>query len=209
MFEVKHYHNMAYLLRYPDGYEEGKHYPVILFFHGSGSRGTNIYRLKQNDFFETISVHGDFPFIVAAPLCSENSWFDQWEHVLGMTEELVSSSFCDEDRLYVMGVSMGGYAAWQLAMSRPYLVAALVPICGGGMRWNASRVRRIPVWAHHGEEDPLVPVQESKDMVEAVNTAGGNARLTLYPDMGHEIWVKVYETPEVFSWLLSQKRDLI
>ena len=209
MFEIRQFDGMAYLLRYPEGYEEGGRYPVIVFLHGSGSRGTNIYRLKQNDFFETVAAYGAFPFIVAAPLCHENSWFDLWEHVLGMTDELTAQPFCDCERVYVMGVSMGGYAAWQLAMSRPYLFAALVPICGGGMCWNASRVRRIPIWAHHGEKDPLVPLREGEAIVGAVNAAGGNARLTVYPDMGHEIWVKVYETPEVFSWLLSQKRDLI
>ena len=98
---------------------------------------------------------------------------------------------------------MGGYATWQLAMSLPEFFAAVVPICGGGMYWHAFSLARTPIWAHHGAKDPTVFVEESEKMVNAVNKSGGNARLTVYPDVEHASWVNVYENNEVFEWLLS------
>jgi len=109
-----------------------------------------------------------------------------------------------EDRVYLMGFSMGGYGTWQLAMSIPNMVAAIVPICGGGMYWNAGRLMNVPVWAFHGKEDALVYVEESEKMVRAVNKNGGKAKLTIYPECGHDSWSETYKNPEVFEWLLSK-----
>ena len=100
---------------------------------------------------------------------------------------------------------MGGYAAWQLAMSMPEYFAAIVPICGGGMYWNADRLVNVPIWAFHGEKDSAVLVEESVKMVNAFNQAGGNARLTVYPNTGHDAWSDTYCNPEVFEWLLAHK----
>jgi predicted peptidase len=99
---------------------------------------------------------------------------------------------------------MGGYGIWQLAMSMPKFFAAIVPICGGGMYWNAARLVNVPVWAHHGEIDHVVKVEESVKMVEAVNKQGGNAKLTIYPDTDHNSWTPTFSNPEVFDWLLSK-----
>lgn len=104
-----------------------------------------------------------------------------------------------------MGASMGGYAAWQLAMSMPDLFAAIVPICGGGMYWNAARLVNVPVWAFHGKRDPVVFVEESEKMVTAVNRCGGNARLTVYPEKEHDSWTDTYQNWEVFEWMLSKE----
>ena len=102
-----------------------------------------------------------------------------------------------------MGASMGGYGTWQLAMSLPELFAAIVPICGGGMYWNASRLVNIPIWAFHGGKDTTVFKEESIKMVDAVNKCGGNAKITIYPENGHDAWSDTYKNPEVFHWLLS------
>ena len=103
-----------------------------------------------------------------------------------------------------MGVSMGGYAAWQVGMSMPELFAAIVPICGGGMYWNASRLKNTPVWAFHGGRDPIVKPEESEKMVNAINSKGGDARLTIYPDHEHNAWSDTFANQEVFDWLLSK-----
>ena len=100
---------------------------------------------------------------------------------------------------------MGGYTVWQLGMSMPEVFAAMVPICGGGMYWNAGRLANVPVWAFHGAKDPTVFVEESKKMVDAVNACGGNARLTIYPENGHDSWTDTLTNPEVFKWLLEQE----
>ena len=101
---------------------------------------------------------------------------------------------------------MGGYATWQMAMSRPELFAAIVPICGGGMYWNAGRLKDVAVRAFHGKQDYVVLVGESEKMVEAVKRAGGDAQLTVYPENGHDAWTDTYQNPAVFAWLLEQKK---
>ena len=105
-----------------------------------------------------------------------------------------------------MGASMGGYAVWQLAMSMPEYFAAIVPICGGGMYWNAGRLIHVPVWAFHGAKDATVLLEESVKMVEAVNKKGGNAKLTIYPNTKHDSWTATYSNYEVFQWLLTHRR---
>jgi len=205
MFETKTLDSLQYLIRYPDGYTEGKRYPVVFLFHGSGSRGTNINELKRNCFFEiTEKLHYDF--ITVAPQCHENSWIEVWDKVKLLVDEISFSDFCDENRVYAIGPSMGGYAVWQIAMSMPHRFAAIAPMCGGGMYWNADRLKNIPIWAFHGECDNLIECRESEKMVDAVNACGGRARLTVYPELGHEIWEKTYRDKQVFDWLLSHSR---
>ena len=106
-----------------------------------------------------------------------------------------------------MGASMGGYATWQLAMSMPDYFAAIVPICGGGMYWNAGRLVNIPIWAFHGEQDTTVFLEESEKMVDAVNRRGGNAKFTVYPYNGHDAWSDTYSNWEVYEWLLQHRKN--
>lgn len=206
LFEVNFFENLQYIIKYPDGYEENKKYPVIFFMHGSGSRGTDCYAMRKNDFFVITEQFEEFEFITIAPMCHEDTWFDLWETLRAFVEEITLAQFCDAKRVYAVGHSMGGYAVWQLGMSMPQYFAAIVPICGGGMYWNAARLKNVPVWAFHGEEDELVKAEESVKMVNAVNDAGGNARLTLYPDVKHMSWCDAYADRELFVWLFSQSK---
>ncbi len=207
--EVLQFYSMQYLVRYPTGYEKGKKYPVIFFLHGSGSRGNDIHALMNNPFFTITDESTDFPFVTVAPQCSENTWFDMFETLESFVHKLVKEDYVDASRLYLMGVSMGGYGAWQLAMSMPEYFAAVVPISGGGMYWNAGRLLNVPVWAFHGEIDTVVFIDESTKMVERVNQCGGNARLTIFPGKGHTLWDDVYRNQEVFEWLLSNQNSNI
>ena len=100
---------------------------------------------------------------------------------------------------------MGGYTTWQLAMSRPEWFAAIIPICGGGMYWNAARLIHMGVWAFHGDIDGAVFTEESKKMTDAVNANGGNARLTVYENTGHDAWTRTFENKDVWAWLLLHK----
>ncbi len=206
MFEFCRFKNLEYIVRYPINYCPGQRYPVILLFHGSGSRGNRIRALCGNDYFTLTEKQEGFPFVTVAPLCHEDSWFDLWQTVRELVEEVAFSDYCDNRRLYAVGASMGGYATWQIAMSMPSYFAAILPICGGGMYWNAERLKHIPVWAFHGDRDPLVDVGESRHMVEAVKACGGDARLTVVPNCGHEAWVTAYSDPTVFEWLLSHSK---
>ena len=204
VFELQ---GLQYLIRYPKTFSETKTHPVLLFLHGAGSRGNDINNVLDNPFFEQIDKTPDFPFAVVAPLCSEDSWFDMMERLKALCAHVAGLNFVDEDRFYVMGASMGGYATWQLAMSCPDRFAAIVPICGGGMYWNASRLRKLPIWAFHGAKDTVVRVEESQKMVDRINEkAPGNAKLTIYPENGHNAWSDTYANKEVFAWLLSHTR---
>lgn len=195
--------NLRYIIRYPKGFSENKRYPVILFLHGAGTRGDDMSRLVSHPFFVLTEKHESFPFVCVAPLCSENTWFDLWEHLEKLVTEIAELPFADQSRIYLTGASMGGYAAWQLAMSMPEYFAAIVPVCGGGMYWNAKRLVDIPVWAFHGAKDRNVLLEESVKMVEAVNRRGGEAKLTVYPENEHDAWSDTYSNPDVFAWLLQ------
>ena len=203
--QEKSLENLKYLIKYPKDFCEDKKYPTIIFLHGAGSRGTDFTALSVNPFFSTTEKYEDFPFVIVAPLCSENTWFDLWEPLKKLVSEVERSPYTDCERIYLMGNSMGGYGTWQLAMSLPESFAAIVPICGGGMYWNAGRLVNVPVWAFHGGKDKVVFPEESVKMVDALKNRGGEAKLTIYPDNEHNAWDDTYQNPEVFKWLLFHK----
>jgi len=208
-FEECRFEDLKYVIRYPDQYEEGKKYPVIFLLHGAGGRGDDLNVLKNNPFFLLTNDVQDFPFVTVAPLCSANTWFDLFEQLERLALSVPGMPFADQKHIYCMGPSMGGYGTWQLSMSLPELFAAIVPICGGGMYWNAGRLAGVPVWAFHGAKDKVVFLEESEKMVAAVNKNGGNARLTVYPENEHNAWSDTYTNPEVFAWLLAQENKNI
>ena len=205
--EEKQLGRLTYLVRYPNHYKQGEKYPVLFLLHGAGGRGTDTTVLRENPYFRITDPIEDFPMITIAPLCSENTWFDLFDMLKALLFEIARAEFTDPERIYCMGASMGGYATWQLAMSCPEYFAAIVPICGGGMYWNAARLLNVPVWAFHGAKDTVVLPEESKKMVDAVNRRKGSAKLTLYPENEHNAWADTYSNPEVFSWLLSHKNQ--
>ena len=205
--KISQFEELKYVVKYPDNYKEGEKFPVLIFLHGAGTRGNDIGKLYTNPFFQLIEAHTDLPFVIIAPLCQENTWFDVFEKLQLLVKDVLKLSYADNDRIYLMGASMGGYATWQLAMSMPECFAAIVPVCGGGMYWNAGRLANVPVWAFHGGKDTTVLTEESVKMVEAINRSKGNAKLTIYPENGHDSWSDTYRNPEVFAWLLKQKRN--
>lgn len=204
--ETSAFGSLPLLIRRPKDFDAARRHPVILFLHGAGSRGADIKALEENPFFRLTETHNPFPFVVFAPQCAGQSWFDVFEELISLSRHIAELPFVDSARLYLMGASMGGYAAWQLAISQPQLFAALVPVCGGGLYCFADRLRHIPIRAFHGTLDDTVFPEESRHMVDAVNRAGGNASLTVYPGRGHDSWTDTYQNPEVFGWLLKQRK---
>lgn len=200
--------SVKYLVRYPEGFAEDRKYPVIMFLHGSGTRAQEFTKLRKGPLFAAIEKYKDFPFIIVAPLCTENTWFDLWDGIKQLVRDVAALPYVDETRFYLMGSSMGGYATWQLAMSMPEYFAAIVPICGGGMYWNAGRLIDVPVWAFHGALDKTVLLEESEKMVNKVNEKGGNAKLTIYPENYHNAWSDTFANYEVFSWLLQHQKTV-
>ncbi len=147
-FVEKSFDTIRYLVRYPDGYKEGARYPVIIYLHGAGGRGDDINVIRTHSFFSITAEYKDFPFVCVAPLCYANTWFDIFEKLQNFAQHISESEFCDPERLYLMGASMGGYTTWQLAMSRPELFAAIVPYLRRRNeleRWQTCKRARVGV----------------------------------------------------------------
>ena len=194
---------MHYIFWHPNQLKEDQTYPTVIFCHGAGSRGPDEHALWNNPFFTCSEKHMQNA-ICYAPRCDADSWFDVYEQLNAFIDFVIQQPCVDKTRVYLMGASMGGYAVWQLAMSRPNLYAAIVPICGGGMYWNAPRLKNLPVWAFHGDRDDVVFLEESQKMVNAVNRAGGDAKLTVCENVCHNSWLNAYDSKELFDWLFAQ-----
>ena len=197
---------LSYVVREPEGFSPDGRYPLVIYLHGAGGRGNDLDVIYNHPFFEDTKEWLKNAVSVA-PQCYENSWFTVFEQLQEFVRHAIDWTFVDPTRVYVVGASMGGYTTWQLAMSRPEWFAAIIPICGGGMYWNAGRLIHMSVWAFHGADDTIVFPEESKKMVDAINAKGGNAKLTIYPDTPHSVWPKVYTDQAVFDWLLSHEKE--
>ena len=194
---------IKYLLCTPSDFKADKKYPVIIHFHGAGSRGDDLSVLRRQTIISYAKSNEDFPFVMFLPQCSHNSWFDIFEQLRSFVKTVITHPYVDESKVYLSGVSMGGYASWQLLMSEPDIFKKAIICCGGGMYWNAASIR-TSVWAFHGTDDETVFVEESRKMVEAVRSSGGNAKLTEYEGVKHNCWDPTYSNPEIYSWLLEE-----
>ena len=196
---------LDYLLYLPKDYESKPSWPLLLFLHGAGERGDNLDRVKIHGPPKLIAAGKDFPFIVVSPQCPKDRWWEPFE-LTALLNDVIASHKVDQDRVYVSGLSMGGFGTWALAAHSPRRFAALAPICGGGgTRW-ARRFAQVPIWVFHGGKDRAVPVERSEEMVAALKQAKGEPRFTLYPDAGHDSWTETYDNPEFYKWLLEQRR---
>jgi len=203
--DVQIHVQMEYLIALPQDYDKQEKFPLLLFLHGSGERGNDLEKVKVHGPPKLISAGKKFPFIVASPQCKEDKWWEPIE-LVALLDELVSTYKVDTDRIYVTGLSMGGFGAWRLAAYAPDRLAAIAPICGGGEPYWGKIMAGLPVWAFHGAKDDGVPVERSQAMVDAIKKAGGNPKLTIYPDADHDSWTRTYDNPELYEWLVAQKR---
>lgn len=196
-----------YLLYLPDGYDQKQQkWPMILFLHGIGERGDDLEKVKKHGPPKLIEQGKKFPFIVVSPQCPEGQWWSP-EVLINLLDEIVDRYAVDTDRIYLTGLSMGGFGTWDLACLYSERFAAIAPICGGGRGFMADRLKSVPVWAFHGAKDNLVPLRESEEMVQAVNAFGGNAKLTVYPDAYHDSWTETYNNQELYDWFLRHRRE--
>lgn len=206
MLEEKIFKSMRYVERKPADFDEKQKYPVLIYLHGAGTRGSDINHLKENFLFGVLDKFAEFPFVVIAPLCEGSTWFDYGETLREFSYFVRDIDYSDETRIYLSGNSMGGFGTWALALSIPEVFAAAVPICGGGSYWDAGRLCSVPIWAFHGAKDDIVPLDESVRMVNAVNKWGGNAKLTVYENNYHDAWTDTFSNPELYKWLLSNTK---
>jgi predicted peptidase len=200
---------ISYLLYLPKdfGSKDAK-WPVMLFLHGRGESDGPLSIVKKWGPPRLIERGEDFPCIVVSPQCPrQESWPQpgQQAMLLALLDHVEQQFKGDRDRVYLTGLSMGGYGAWRLAADHPERFAALVPICGGGKLEDAARLKGMPIWVFHGTEDKAVPFQRSVEMVDAIKAAGNTTiRFTSLENIGHNCWEAAYATPEVYQWLEKQ-----
>lgn len=190
----------------PENYDSQKEYPLLIFLHGRGEQGDNLDRVQIHGPFKKVAELG-LPVIIVAPQSPlDESW--EADSLSPLVDHLLETLPVDKTRVYLTGLSMGGQGTWRLAMRRPEVFAAIAPICGYGRPHHAELIRDTPVWIFHGEKDGTISRNESKRMAEALEKVGNQAKLTIYPNVGHNSWTETYNNPEFYEWLLSHQKKM-
>jgi predicted peptidase len=218
-------YTLPYRLLMPKPYDAKQKYPLVIFLHGAGERGDDNEKQLvhgMNDFASD-EVMAKFPALVFAPQCPSG---EQWGGInrlaksptppdeftpalaaaLKAVDSLRKEFSIDDKRIYITGLSMGGYGSWDALAKRTELFAAAAPICGGGDPAQASKFKDIPIWAFHGADDQTVPVERSREMIEALKAAGAKPKFTEYPGVGHNSWAQTYSDPALYEWLFAQRK---
>jgi predicted peptidase len=198
---------ISYLVFQPTAYSaKGAPVPLIIFLHGSGERGNDLNKVKAWGPPSIAEKDPAFPFMVVSPQAPDGEW---WHANLlkGMIDEVLAKYNVDRSRIYLTGLSMGGYGAWDLAINYPHYFAAIAPICGGGNTIRIGQLKNVPTWAFHGKKDQSVPEHESASMVAALKAAGGDVKYTVLPEAGHvDAWVYAYGEAGLFDWFLEHRK---
>ena len=219
---------LKYSVRKPDTMEAGKKYPLVLLLHGSGGRGADNRRqlvdAGSGEALEKMGVSGKYgSYVMAGQVPRGEQWVDvPWadldhkmpkvsksmKQMLAALDAFVADkkNQVDPKRVYVVGLSMGGYGTWDAIQREPGRFAAAIPICGGGDKRLAKKISKIPVWAWHGEKDPVINVSRSRDMIAALKAAGGSPKYTEVKGRAHNVWVDAYRSAGLWKWLFEQKK---
>ena len=203
---MSHY---QYHIYYPEAYgsDPTRKWPLLLFLHGAGEKGNDLKKVEKEGLPKLLKNRRDFPFVVAWPQCPVREYWsvpflNEW-----LTEVQEQVKLADSSRVYLTGLSMGAFGTWQWAAVHPQKFAAIIPICGGGNPGWASQLKFLPIWAFHGDLDDIVPVENTLEMVDALEAVGGNIKLTRYPTLKHDSWTETYNNPGIYDWLLQHKME--
>lgn len=217
---------LKYRLIKPVDYKFGKKYPLVLFLHGAGERGDDnaaTLRHAAKDLANP-QTRAKYPAYVVIPQCptgkkwSEVDWSkesselpqdpsDPMQSIKELIDEMVENAGVDRNRIYITGLSMGGYGTWDAIARYPGFFAAAAPICGGGDPKTVEKFKSLPIWCFHGAKDPVVKVVRSREMIEALQKVGSNAKYTEYPEAQHDSWTQTYSNPELLDWMFAQRRE--
>ncbi len=205
-----------YLLYLPNDYKPrgSTRWPLILFLHGAGERGKNLGIVAVHGPPKIVQSKREFPFIVVSPQCpAGESWSN--DVLLALLDEVTRKYKVDQSRIYLTGLSMGGYGSWNLGLKHPEKFAAIAPICGGGDNLGIllahgkglRLLKELPVWAFHGAKDSTVKLEQSEKMVNSLRKIGNDAKLTVYPEAGHDSWTESYNNPALYEWFLKHQNS--
>lgn len=195
-----------YLLYLPKNQEQNpqQKLPIILFLHGSEERGNDLNMIKAQGIPQIIENGEDLPFIVIAPQCPKRTtWISKNDILMALIDDIVERYNADSNKVYLTGLSMGGYGTWALACLNPNKFAAIAPICGGGDQEKLHAIKHVPIWTFHGAKDQIVPIKETKKLVDTLKNLDGKIKFTIYPDAEHDSWTETYTNPEFYKWLLQ------
>lgn len=194
-----------YTVHYPDDYRD---LPLLVYLHGAGERGKDISHLERHGIPQLLAKNKEFNAVV---LCLQCPAMFVWDNVVEKVKDIIDKTVSDydikKDRICLTGSSMGGFGTFAVAMTYNNFFSAIAPVAGGSMAWRAGVLKTTPVYAFHGEKDTVVIPEYSKFMVEAINKAGGSAKLVLLPELGHNDGIDyTYENTDIIDWLLSRRR---
>ena len=182
---------------------------MIIHLHGAGERGdgkTELDKVLTHGFPNIVDDYNLKDAILIMPQCpKETFWAARVESLKLFIDEMIEKYSVDTNRIYICGLSMGGFGTWYTAMAYPDMFAAIAPCCGGGMAWNA-KVLKMPIWAFHGMKDTVVSPSQTIEMVNALKEFNQNLKVSLYEDLGHNSWSKAF-SPELLKWMLNNKKN--
>lgn len=226
VFKSKSGKTLKYRLYLPPNYNGEKKYPLVLFFHGAGERGDDNSRQMVHGIKDliTYSLKHKEPMILIAPQCPKGQqWVNTpWGNLshtmpkepsqamqlaMALLQKMITTYSVDNNRLYVTGLSMGGFGTWDIIQRQPKRFAAALAICGGGDTAEAKKLIKLPIWATHGDQDRVVKTKRSRDMVAAIKKAGGNPKYTEFTKTGHGAWGPTYRNEQMLKWFFSQKKQ--
>ncbi|HSU52809.1 MAG TPA: alpha/beta hydrolase-fold protein [Candidatus Dormibacteraeota bacterium] len=212
-----HTNKIDYLLHLPRGYQAhpDTKWPLMLFLHGAGERGGDVQAVAWNGPPKLVKEGHDLPFVIVSPQCASNQWWND-AILLGLLDDVEARYRIDTNRVYLTGLSMGGYGTWSLGFKHPERFAALVPICGGGQPSVLEKagpkkleaIKSLGIWVFHGVKDQTVPIAKSERMVEGLKKIGcTDVTFTKYPNADHDSWTFTYNNPQLYHWLLAHHRN--
>ncbi|MBE6538750.1 MAG: phospholipase [Ruminococcaceae bacterium] len=202
--------DMGYYVFLPRDYSPEKKYPMIVFLHGAGERGNGkdeLERVKKHALPKYCSEGAELPAILLCPQCPEVFvWNNVVIELKALIDKVADDYNADKRRISITGISMGGFGTWEMGITYPDYFSAIAPICGGGLSWRCNLIKDMPIWAFHGDADTAVPLKNSVEMVDKVNSEGGNAKLTILHGVGHSSWDDAYLDTKLIEWLISKER---
>jgi len=205
--EIRKTVSADYLLYLPKGYDEepNKKWPMMIFLHGSGERGDNLKKVTRHGPPKLVEKGKEFPMIIVSPQCPHGQWWNV-EMLNAFYDDMMEKYRVDADRVYLTGISMGGNGTWTWAVHNPEKFAAIAPVCGWGPDTNYKKLKDMPIWAHHGDEDQAVALEKGRKAIDSVTEVGGEPEFTVYEGVGHNSWDPAYNNDALYAWMLSHSR---
>lgn len=205
--KIENTYQYNYILNKPILSKEKK--PLIIFLHGSGERGTDVNKVKVHGPLHYIQTH-DLDAYILAPQCPDETMWES-ESLFLLIQKIIAENPIDTDRIYLTGLSMGGWGTWNLSFAHPDFFAAVVPICGFVDRvpmLDPCILKNVPIRIFHGLLDDVVDVRESIEIYKRLKNCNQDIELTIFDDANHNSWTRVYDNPEIYTWMLAQKKKL-